>query len=938
MSEELLKKRIADLESELHMYRSNAEQASSFEGFSLADIYHAADGVCVCHTINEFPFVEFTFWNRSMVDLTGYSLEEINRKGWYQSLYPDPDKQAEAIARMEAMRQGDNLLAETWEIIHADGKKRAIRISTSVLDHGDGVPRIIGIMYNVTEMQQAEETLRKEQQVLKHQYLKQSQSLTDAQEALKTSSARYEALFEIAGDALFIENDRDEILEVNQQACRLLGYTKEELLSMKVCDIQAPEYRGKSGSVLRTEIVDHQGKPFETMDLHKDGSYIPVEVTNNRLDEAGIYLSIVRDISERKKAEQDRRETFAIIEQSPIAAFLWRNEPNWPVEFVTRNVRRIFGYTEEDFLSGRIPYNSVIHPDDLEKVTQEVTEYSQEADRTAFTHEPYRILAKDGEVRWINDHTFIRRDNTGTISHYQGIVEDITAQKQMEAALSAEKNRLAVTLRSIGDAVITTDRAGQIVLMNPIAENLTGWREKDAMGRPLMEVFNIVDERTHEPCVNPVEKVIASGQTVELSNHTLLIARDSREFNIADSAAPIQSIKGDIHGVVLVFRDTTERQRLEMELLKMEKLKSLGVLAGGIAHDFNNFLTGIIGNLSLAKIDVQTGNPATRALGEMEKAAMRAKDLTQQLLTFSKGGAPVKKITSINELMRESALFALRGSNVRCEFEFEQALKPAEVDDGQIAQVIHNLVINADQAMPEGGTIVIKGSNISLAPSNQYALYPGKYIHLSISDQGSGIKKEYLKKVFDPYFSTKQKGSGLGLAVAYSIISKHDGQLTVDSTLGEGTTFTLLLPASEDPQVTDTDLQHGLVIGSGSILVMDDEDFIRDLASVMLLKIGYKVALAEDGEAAIKLYREALEAGKKYDAVILDLTIPGGMGGKETLSQLKALDPGVRAIVSSGYSNDPVMANHTQFGFCDAVKKPYLIQEMSQVLHTVINS
>jgi PAS domain S-box-containing protein len=442
------------------------------------------------------------------------------------------------------------------------------------------------------------------------------------------------------------------------------------------------------------------------------------------------------------------------------------------------------------------PADELVGKNDLDIWPQPLAERYQADDaevmragRRKTVEEP--LADATGQTKWIETIKTPVFDDDGHVIGTAGIARDITARKQMEADLLAEKERLAITLRSIGDAVITTDRDGRIVLMNPIAEDLTSWNETDAVGRPLMEVFKIVDERTREPCENPVDKVIATGQTVALGNHILLIAKDGREFTIADSGAPIRDIQDDILGVVLVFRDTTERQRMEKELLKMEKLQSLGVLAGGIAHDFNNFLTGIIGNLSLAKLDVQPGHPVLRALGEMEKAALRAKDLTQQLLTFSKGGAPVKQIRRIDELVRESAQFALRGSNVRCEFAIDDDLRPADVDEGQIAQVVHNLVINADQAMPDGGTVTIRGTNVSLLPGNPYALDPGDYVQLCIQDQGTGIKREHLKKVFDPYYTTKQKGSGLGLAVAYSIVARHDGQLTVDSTLGWGTTFTL---------------------------------------------------------------------------------------------------------------------------------------------------
>ena len=513
----------------------------------------------------------------------------------------------------------------------------------------------------------------------------------------------------------------------------------------------------------------------------------------------------------------------------------------------------------------------------------------------------------------------------------------IEKRKKAEASLAEEKERLAVTLRSIGDAVITTDDQGRISLMNKVAEHLTGWRQQDALGEPLQRVFKIVNEHTRKRCDNPVEKVLETGGVVGLANDTVLIGKDGQERVIEDSGAPILDKQNRTLGVVLVFRDATEKRRLQDERQNAQKLESVGILAGGIAHDFNNFLAGIIGNLSLAKLDVRPGHPVSRALDEMEKAALRAKDLTQQLLTFSSGGVPVKQITRIDELVRDAAQFALRGSNVRCEFCIDADLRLADVDDGQIAQVIHNLVINADQAMPDGGTVTIRGANASVRPGNSYALDPGDYIQVEVQDQGAGIHSEYLKKVFDPYFTTKQKGSGLGLAVAYSIIANHDGQLTVDSVLGEGTTFTLWLPASDDTQVRGTMKQPGIISGHGRILVMDDEDFIREMASGMLQKMGYDVVLAEDGQQAVKIYSEALDAGKPFDAVILDLTVPGGMGGKETIRQLATLDPHVRAIVSSGYFNDPVMANHTGYGFCAAVKKPYLIQEMSQVLNDVIN-
>jgi PAS domain S-box-containing protein len=759
-----------------------------------------------------------------------------------------------------------------------------------------------------------------------------------AVQALRQSEAQFRDLANMLPQIVFETDVKGNLTFVNHNAFETFGYTKADFSSgLNVSQMISPKDRDRATDRMRQIMIGSSRLiSSEYRAIKKDGTEFPVIIYSTKFLRDGIpagLRGIMIDITDQKRAEQslmESEEKFSrAFQLNPDTVIITRMKDGMIID-VNESFTNITGYSREEAI-GRSSFADL----DLWADPKSRDRYLEALLRTGAVRDMelwFRIKNADLRLGSVCGAVL----EIGGEQCILGTIRDITEERRAAEQLAAEKERLAVTLRSIGDAVITTDSSGRIVLMNPIAEYLTGWNETDAMGRPLMDVFQIVDEQTPEPCANPVDKVISTGQIVGLANHTLLLAKDGREFYIADSAAPILDIQGEIIGVVLVFRDTTERQRMEKELLKMEKLQSLGVLAGGIAHDFNNFLTSIIGNLSLAKLDVQPGHPVGRALDEMKKAALRAKDLTQQLLTFSKGGAPVKQVTQIDDLVRESALFALRGSNVRCEFDIDDGLRPADVDDGQIAQVVHNLMINADQAMPDGGVVIVRGLNVSLMPGNPYALDVGDYIQLSIRDQGMGIKRDHLKKVFDPYYTTKQKGSGLGLAVAFSIISRHDGQLTVDSTLGEGTTFTLLLPASQQPQTVKTHAPEGLMLGSGRILVMDDEDFIRELAFVMLEKMGYEVTIAEDGQQTLALYREALDAGRPFDAVILDLTVPGGMGGKETMRQLVADDPQVRAIVSSGYSNDPVMANYTTYGFSGAVKKPYLAQEMSQVLNKVI--
>jgi len=504
-------------------------------------------------------------------------------------------------------------------------------------------------------------------------------------------------------------------------------------------------------------------------------------------------------------------------------------------------------------------------------------------------------------------------------------------------SLFEEKERAQVTLRSIGDGVITTDTEGKVVLINAIAERLTGWTQREAEGKPLAEVFYIINERTRERCENPVDKVLREGKIVDLANHTALIARDGAERIIADSGAPIRDESGNIIGVVLVFRDATEKQKLEEEILKAGKLESVGILAGGIAHDFNNILTAITGNISLAMRDIKPSDAIFRRLVDAESACLRAKELTYQLLTFSKGGAPVKKTVSVSEIIEDSARLALAGSNVRCKISVPDDLLPADVDEGQISQVINNLLINAVEAMPGGGVITVRAENLTAGKGDALPLAYGKYLKISIQDQGTGILPGHLRKIFDPYFTTKQKGSGLGLAICYSIVKKHDGHISVESVLGSGTTFSIYLPASSKEPARKKDSREEPIRGEGKILVMDDEAIVRDVTGQILKHLGYDAEFAGDGSEAIELYRKAKESGKPFDLVIMDLTVPGGMGGKEAIHWLIEIDPDVRAIVSSGYSDNLVMSDFRQYGFKGVVAKPYKIQQLALALHNVLN-
>jgi len=395
---------------------------------------------------------------------------------------------------------------------------------------------------------------------------------------------------------------------------------------------------------------------------------------------------------------------------------------------------------------------------------------------------------------------------------------------------------------------------------------------------------------------------------------------------------------GSVDYLVTLVQDITERKRMEKELQKMDKLEAIGVLAGGIAHDFNNLLTGILGNLSMAELYAKPEDNIFKILQRAKKASKRAGQLTKQLLTFSKGGAPIKQTASIPELIEDTAGFALRGSKVRCKYSLPDNLWPVEIDKGQISQIINNLIINADHAMPEGGIITISAENIIINKNYNLPLKEGRYVKVSLKDQGIGISKEHLGKIFDPYFTTKENGSGLGLASCYSIAKNHGGYITVESEIGAGTKFDIYLPISDKEIFEVKEIaEEELYLGKGTILFMDDEEEVINAAQQMIMQLGYEIKIAKNGIEVINIYKNAKESGGPFDLVILDLTIPGDMGGKETIKRLLEIDPEVKTVVSSGYSNNPIMAEYKNYGFKGVVAKPYEIQQLSEVLYKVIN-
>lgn len=429
-----------------------------------------------------------------------------------------------------------------------------------------------------------------------------------------------------------------------------------------------------------------------------------------------------------------------------------------------------------------------------------------------------------------------------------------------------------------------------------------------------------------------IMKRALSGETVQhegyyeatSSNHNLWLSL---------SVAPLKDKDHNVIGAIALVEDRTDVRKASEQITTAQRMESLGILAGGIAHDFNNILTAILGSISLAKYYETDNKDLLGILTDAEAASNRARDLTHQLLTFARGGEPVTKLVNIGKLVNESSAFALTGSNIKLNFNIPDDIWFVEADESQLNQVFNNLVINAQQSMPEGGHINI---NIENCEENQTRFKKGKFIKISINDQGIGIPKEHKLKIFDPYFTTKQHGTGLGLSTSHSIVEKHDGFITMDSEIGVGSTFNVYLPASDDLLEEIVLSDEELVYGSGNVLIMDDEKVVRETVGSMLKRLGYDVGYSCDGDEVIDCYRAALNSKTKYDAVILDLTIPGGMGGKQAISKLIKIDPEIKAIVSSGYSNNPVMSDYKNYGFSGILAKPYTLKELSKVLDEIV--
>lgn len=648
-----------------------------------------------------------------------------------------------------------------------------------------------------------------------------------------------------------------------------------------------------------------------------------------RLVVANQQIQLMRQRHSMEDAMRESEERFrSMANSAPV--MLWMSKPEVQHDFFNDTWLAFRGRESKQEM-GELWLEGV-HPDDAE-ICHELHQ-NKFGTLTDYTIE-YRLLRHDGEYRWIFETGRPYGVHDNTCIGYVGSCVDITDEKRANDELRI----FGEAVRSINEVIVITEaelepEGPRIVFVNEAFTRHTGYLPDEVIGRT---PSFLQGPRTAPDFDARLKETLQRGESFQAD--TVNYRKDGTEYEVDIQISPVRDGSGNTTHFISIQRDLTDLRKQEREMLRSAKLESLGLLAGGIAHDFNNLLMTIGGNISLAKLQLPADDSKKEFLAEAEAATRRAADLAHQLLTFSKGGEPVKSICNLDELLRKTVSFNLRGSNVKVEFDIAPELWRACIDENQIAQVIDNLVINAREAMAkEGGILRIRAINNTLQSEFGNVLPPGDYIQISVQDEGHGIPPEIVGKIFDPYFTTKETGTGLGLAAVYSICRRHAGLVTADSEPGAGATFHLYLPATDEKAPRHRSQPHAWIRGNGRILIMDDEATIRKVMRKTLTKLGYEVEEAEDGQEALEMQERALASSQPFDVACLDLTIPGGMGGDRIINSMHERDPRLKAVACSGYSDNPIIANYQDHGFCAVLRKPFNLHELAEKIGELTGS
>lgn len=768
-----------------------------------------------------------------------------------------------------------------------------------------------------------------------------SRDVTDRielQNSLKESEEKFRSIFDSTKDAIFIHDSKTGIiLDVNEAMLKMYGYDdKKDVVGHDVSKFSAPEYTEERAFSLIKDARHGKFPTFEWLARKRDGSrfWVEVSLSSGMWEQNEYVIAVVRDITERKRLEKSLKEQMELFqtlaEVTSTGIGIYNLEKNYI--YVNKASELITGYSKEEIIGK--PFYFMVHPDHLEMVKQRGFRRLL-GDKNLPLRYEIKIVTKDGTEKWV--------DFTAGQIMYQGkpavvgTVFDITHLKNTERQLIEEKEKLSIILESVGDAIITTDLNGNITFVNKAAENLLSLSEEDIIGYNIENIIEFTDTASL-PIENPVLACLKGEKTIEGYDCTLLVKNLGLKREVEYKATSLQDDKKNILGCVLVLKDIGERQKFLNAMQNAQKMEALSTLAAGIAHDFNNLLSGIFGFIDLAYArskDSSIGRYLQMSLSSIE----RAKNLTNQLLTFAKGGEPRKKINNVKEFLKNTVNFALSGSNVKANFILEDGIL-AEFDENQLAQAIDNIVINAVQAMENGGEIEVALRSIYISKPLKGSLAPGEYAEIKIRDNGPGMPREILYHIFEPFFTTKKHGHGLGLATTYSIVKRHSGEILVESEQGKGTTFYIYLPVVRNKVNGErgslTSVSEDKFKGDGVLLVVDDELLMQELLSEILRYYGFEVISFNSGEELIEFLKTTPQEIKKIKGAFFDITLIGGMSGIMAAKEAKKYID-VPMIVMSGYADEIVMVHPEKYGFVGSLPKPFKLEDVLKLLKSHFN-
>jgi len=893
--------RLEELEKAYKYHQQVEESLRESEEFNLSLLENSPNPIIVIKPDSSIKYV-----NPALEEIAGFSSSVLIGEKTPYPWWTEETLEKTGRDFQKAMREGAVRLEELFK--RKNGERFWVEITSLPITKDGELKYYLANWVDITERKRAEEALCMERD-------------------------RAQQYLDLAGVIFVAINSSGEVTLINRKGLDILGYEEGEVVGRNWFDNFLPEELRENIKTVSQRIIAGEIKTLEYYEnpiLTKSGEERLIAWHNvDLINEVGNiigHLSSGEDITERRLAEKALKESEeryrSIFETVPSSIILVDKDG----QIVDLNPYHLTHTAKgqvpsEDFIGKNIVTHPTIVNAGLSETYKGVLEGESFDQKNVYF--PSVMSGEDGYFNVKGTPLFRNGEVIGAVITH----EDITDCKRIEEALRESEARYRTLCEASFEGILIHDK-GVVIDANSRLAEMSGYEVDELIG---MNGLNLIAPEHREM----VGKKIALGY--EEPYEALGFRKDSSTLFVEIQVRQMEYRGRQVR--ISAVRDITERKRMEEKLQKADKLEAIGILAGGIAHDFNNILQALWGNITLAKMNLEPESKSAGLLAESEKACSRAASLTQQLLTFAKGGLPVKKVISIGDLLKKSVDFALHGSGVKCVYSIPDNLWLMELDEGQINQVINNLIINADQAMPDGGAIKVSAENFVLDAENKVLGIPlddGKYVKISFEDQGIGIKKDHLLRIFDPYFTTKQSGSGLGLAISYSIIDKHDGHINVKSEVGKGCTFEIYLPVSETSIRTEVKKEAILTTGNGKILFMDDDEQLKKMVDVLLKRFGYEVEFASDGAEAIEMYKKAEQSKEPFDVVILDLTVPGGMGGKECIKKLMDIDPDIKAIVSSGYSTDPIIADFRKYGFCGMIAKPYRIQDLGEELHKII--